>query len=213
MKLSFVLSLAIVLNSLTGFSHMEAQSLRGEYYLTGVPEMASGFKFLPDGHFTFFYSYGAVDRTAQGTYTSIGHTIALKIDKEPGSDFNIVSQKKQGTGYAIKINDPNAYLASSVRCLYFVDGQQSETFADETGIIRIESPECGKIYVQHEFYPDIASLIKDDDNKNNVFELTLKPQLQQVSFKGIELTIDGDTLSCLPNYILPMQNPRFVKQR
>jgi hypothetical protein len=175
--------------------------------------MAAGFKFLPDGHFTFFCSYGAVDRIAQGTYTAIDHTIVLKSDKEPGNDFNIVSQKKQGTGYTIKINDPNAYLASSVRCLYFVDGQQSITFADETGTIRIESPECGAIYMQHEFYPDIASLIKDDDNKNNVFELTLKPQLQQVSFKGIELTIDGDTLSCLPNYILPMQNPRFVKQR
>lgn len=192
---------------------MQAQKFTpGEYHLTGVREMASAFNFTKDGKFQFFLSYGAMDRNATGTYKIEGDTVKLFSDKEPGKDFDIVSQRKAGSGYTIRIIDQNSILASNVRCLYFVDGEQFEEFADDDGVITLDVPECEKIYVQHALYADIASLIKDENNTNNVFELKLKPVLEQVSFKGVDFFIDGDTLTCLPNYFMPMENIRFVRR-
>jgi hypothetical protein len=44
-----------------------AQTLDATYRLTGIHDMAAGFKFTPDGHFQFFYIYGVSDRNATGT--------------------------------------------------------------------------------------------------------------------------------------------------
>lgn len=189
---------------------MQSQTFSpGEYHLTGVREMASGFNFTPDGKFQFFLSYGGMDRSATGTYKVEGDTIKLSSDKDPGKDFDIVSQRKEGSGYVIRIIDPNTILANNVRCIYFVNGEQLEEYTDSKGVININVQECEKIYVQHALYADIASLIKDETNPNNVFELKLRPVLEQVSFKGIDLFIEGDALTCLPNYFMPMENIRF----
>lgn len=190
---------------------MHTKQFSGEYYLANVHEMAGGFNFTPDGKFQFFFTYGAMDRNATGTYTIEGDTIKLNSDKEPGKDFDIVSQRKEGEGYTIQIKHENTILASNVRALYFVNGEQREEYADAKGVIHIQEPQCEKIYVQHSIYPDIASLIKDESNQNNFFELKLNPALEQVSFKGIDLFIDGNTLTCLPNYFMPMENIVFEK--
>ncbi|MBP7238830.1 MAG: hypothetical protein KBA14_01280, partial [Saprospiraceae bacterium] len=60
-------------------------------------------------------------------------------------------------------------------------------------------------------FPDIPTLIKDKNNPNNYFEVSLLPTLGQVSFKGIDLFIKGDTLTCHPNYFMPFENIQFVK--
>ena len=63
--------------------------------------MASGFNFSADGKFEFFFTYGAVDRSAAGTFTVAGDTLKLKSNKEPGKDFSITGQSKQGKGYTL----------------------------------------------------------------------------------------------------------------
>ncbi|HRB26494.1 MAG TPA: hypothetical protein PLU85_10940, partial [Bacteroidia bacterium] len=67
-------------------STMNAQNtLNGIYRLHGIHDMAAAFQFLPDNTFEFFYSYGAVDRKAKGTYTFDGDTIKLSSDKIGGA--------------------------------------------------------------------------------------------------------------------------------
>ena len=213
MKFLPLMPLPMLFITLLSTSCMKKQNFSGEYYLQGVPEMASGFRFMDDGKFEFYYIYGAVDRNATGTFTVDGDTIKLKSDKEAGNDFNITAQRKAGSGYTIQIKDPNSILASNVMCYYFVNGEQNQAFAGNDGVIYIEDASCEKIYVQHLLYPDVATLIKDENNSNNYFELTLKPILGQVSFKGIDLALKGDVLTCLPNYLMPMDNIRFVKSK
>ena len=203
-------NIALILIFTSGI--MQAQTVSGEYYLTGIPEMASGFNFSADGHFGFFFIYGAVDRMATGTYTVEGNTIKLQSDKIPGKDFDIVKESKKGSGVTIRIIDENSYLASNVRCIYFVNDEQNEAYADDQGRIHIDSTNCGKVYVQHGIFPDIATLIRDENNENNYFELVLNADIQKVSFKGIDFTIVEDTITCIPNYFLPMDNIRYVKQ-
>ena len=92
---------------------MSQTTIEGEYYFRKM-EMASGFNFSKDGKFQFFYTYGAVDRTASGSFIVEGDTLKLKSDKEPGKDFTITSQSMQGNGYSIIFKHPNKYLVEKI---------------------------------------------------------------------------------------------------
>lgn len=191
---------------------MAQADFSGEYYLTGIHEMAAGFKFTKDGHFQFYYSYGAVDRVAEGTYLIEGNTLKLKSNKEPGKDFTIQKQNKQGSGYTIKVVHPNKALVRNIKCVLFVGTEKTETYTNSDGEVHSNLPKADKIYLQHGLYPDIVTQIKDETNTNNYFEVALNPLLEKVSFKGIDFSIDGKVLRCLPNYFMPFENIKFVKQ-
>lgn len=187
-------------------------TLDGVYNLRGIQDMAAGFKFTPDGRFEFFYVYGAGDRNATGTYTVEGDTVKLKSDKEPGNDFKIDTQRKQGKGYTIKVNDANTNFLSAVSCFYFIGETRESVRANKEGIIHIDLPSIDTLFVRHEMAVDIPTLVKDKDNDNNYFEVSLLPSLGQVSFKGIDLFIEEDTLTCHPNYFMPFEHIRFEKE-
>jgi len=187
-------------------------TLDGVYTLHGIQDMAAGFKFTPDGRFEFFYIYGAGDRDATGTYTVEGDTVKLKSDKEPGKDFKIDAQRKEGTGYTIKVNDPNTNYLSYVSCFYFIGETRELVEANKHGLIHIDLPAVDSIHVRHELAVDIPTLVKDKTNDNNYFEVSLLPSLSQVSFKGIDLFMKEDTLTCHPNYFMPFERIRFEKE-
>jgi hypothetical protein len=191
---------------------MHAQHLNGQYRLYGVQDMASAFQFTPDGQFEFFSMYGAIDRHATGNYTIEGNTLKLHSKKVPGKDFPVTAQSKKGKGYTIRVNEPNAYLRKYVSSLYQIDGEQQGAQANDEGLIHIEHEQIDSIYLIHELYADIASLIKDKNNPNNYFEVTLSPTLAEVSFGGIDFTIRGDELTCLPSYLLPFERIRFIRE-
>lgn len=190
---------------------MTSQSIEGVYRLSGIQDMAAAFSFTKDGRFEFFYAYGAADRSATGSYTLEGDIIKLKSDKVPGNDFSIDKQNAKGNGYSVKVSAPNPQLLTNITCFYFVGETQEITESDSQGFIHLDVKSCDKIYLRHEFFPDIPTLIKDVDNDNHSFEVTLLPSIVQVSFQGIDLTLEEDTLTCLPNYFMPFNGIRFVK--
>lgn len=204
----------IVILSLLILTHnvMQSQSLEGEYRLSGIQDMAASFIFTPDGHFEFYYVYGASDRNATGTYTVEDNVIKLKSDKEAGSDFQINQQKKNGKGYTIQVSAPNPQLLSNITCFYFIGEAKEVVQLDSKGFLHLDINHCDRIYLRHEFFPDIPSLIKDADNPNNTFTVSMLPSLAQVSFKGIDLFIEEGVLTCLPNYFMPFNNIRFIKR-
>ena len=191
---------------------MTAQKLDGEYRLTGVHDMASAFLFTPDGKFQYFNMYGAIDRQAEGTYTVDGNKLLLKSNKQTGQDFPLVSQSKKGKGYTIKVNEPNAYLRKYVLAIYKENGQPIAIPADDDGVIHIDADHVDTIQLVHDLYMDEPCLLKDASNANNSFEVKLSPTLAQVSFINIPFTIEGDTITCPPNYLLPFEHVRFIKE-
>lgn len=194
------------------FQAMSQTKLEGGFSFRKT-EMVAGFHFSAAGTFQFFFSYGAVDRSATGSFTVEGNAVKLKSDKEPGKDFTVTSQSKEATGYTIEFSHPNTYLCENIRCLFFVDDKPTEAFTDRNGKVHIDLAHCDRIYAQHLLYPDIVTLIKDTGNNNNHFICSLNPSLEQLSFKGIDLTIGDDgSLSWLPNYFLAMPGVRFTKE-
>ena len=204
-QLVFVL-LMISLNS------MAQWNISGEYYFRRH-ELVAGFNFSPDGKFQFFYSYGAVDRNSKGSFLIEGDSLKLKAEKEPGKDFKITTQARQGKGYRIRFEHPNKYLLKHITCLFLTGAEQVEAQSDANGDVQVELADCDTIYVQHDLFPDIATLVKDKQNDNNFFTLSLQPSLEQVSFLGIQFKIQSDSsITCLPNYLLPMERIEFIRE-
>jgi len=191
---------------------MGQSALHGEYYFN-KQEMVAGFNFLIDSKFEFFYSYGAVDRSATGTYSITNDTLHLLSDKAPGNDFTVKAQSKEGKGYRIQFEDANSYLLKNIRCSFFIGKERRDEYTDDNGVIEFDLPHCDSIYAFHELFPDMASLIKDEKNDNNHFIVTLNPALGQVSFKGITYKVDGNKLiAVMPNYVFPMADVIFIKE-
>ena len=207
MKLIFIILLQLINTTI-----MSQTIIQGEYNFHRQ-EMVAGFNFLADGKFQFYYSYGAMDRTATGTFTVSGDTVKLKSVKEAGKDFTIKSQSKTGTCYSIEVEDADDYLLTNIRCTFFIGSERHDAFANRHGEIKVDYPNCDKIYVYHLLFPDFVTLIKDEQNENNQFTLTLNPSLAQVSFKGIYFKIEDDkTISCIPNYLMMLENIKFKKE-
>lgn len=191
---------------------MTQTPIAGEY-IFHRQEMVAGFKFTADGKFDFFFSYGASDRTAKGTFTVEGKTIKLKSDKPAGEDFNVKSQSKSGNGYSIKFEDADPVFLNQIRCSFFTGGVRTDEYTGPKGTLTIDIPPCDSIFVFHPLFPDFVTCIKDEKNENNHFVLTLNPSLAEVSFKGIDLHIEDDsTLSCIHNYLIPLEDIQFEKQ-
>jgi hypothetical protein len=176
-------------------------------------EMVAGFNFSAGNRFEFFYSYGAVDRMATGSFTVEGDTLKLKSDKPAGKDFRVTSQSREGTGYTVRFDHPNKYLLSHIRCIFFSEGKKTEELTDQSGQVHVSLAHCDTIYVQHLLYPDVLTLVKDQANNNTRFNLQLNPSLEQVSFKGINFKIENDSvISCLPNYFMDIEGIEFEKE-
>ena len=203
--------LVIIFTFLISYQTMSAQNIHGEYHLQGVQDAAGGFRFTKEGTFEFFFIYGVVDRAATGKYSVQGNLVKLDSDKEPGKDFPITTQSKSGKGYTIQVSDPNTYLLRNIICVYYIDGKENVAYSDDNGLISIDAPHVDKIMLVHELFADVPSVIKDEANENNHFEVTLSPSLAMVSFEGVDFTLEGKTLTCLPNYVLPFQHVTFIK--
>ena len=54
-------------------------ALAGEYELGGVMETGSGLLLRGDGSFEWYFSYGALDLGARGTWTRTGDTVELAV--------------------------------------------------------------------------------------------------------------------------------------
>lgn len=191
---------------------MAQSPIQGEYYFRRQ-EMVAGFNFFTGGRFEFFYSYGAADRHATGTFTVEGAVLKLKSDKEGGQDFSIDEQSKnEGRGYVVKCQSPNTFLLPYMQCIAFT-GDKPEIFeAGNDGVIFIDMPHCDKIYVINNIFPDIPTLIKDENNENNLFIVSILASVQEVSFRGIEFKIeDENSISCLANYFMPLEGIEFTK--
>lgn len=63
-----------------GVPHADA-ALAGEYALAGVMETGSGLLLRSDGSFEWYFSYGALDLGARGTWARQGDGVELKVSE------------------------------------------------------------------------------------------------------------------------------------
>lgn len=183
----------------------------GTWKLSGSPEMSCMFRFEKNGRFQFSYIYGAVDRMAGGTYSVDGDTIKLNSNKIPGQDVNVTKSEKRNGNIIIRIMDGTDFLKQYAIAYYGTQEKYERVGSDKNGIIEIPHNSAPQVWVSHSLFPDFPTLIKDENSNDTYFEVSYKPSLAEVSFKGIDLFIKEGYITCLPNSLLPFEDIRFYK--
>jgi hypothetical protein len=181
----------------------EVPDIAGTYMLRGVQETAAGFKFAADSTFEFFFSYGAVDRYASGTYSQKNGSVILTGNKIPGKDFTITKSSKQGKGITLKVNSPNEILKSEIICVFYYEGQPVLMYTDKKGICNYPD-KADSIQLVHPLYPDEATVFMTSTftAEHNYFELSLEPSMEQLCFLQMPVEIKDNTFSCKLPWIL-----------
>ena len=133
---------------------MSDKDLAGEYYVEGV--MAVGFVILlKDDHtFQMFFTYGALDKTGEGTWKKSGDSVILDSGMRPASDFKMVSSKKKGSGVTVKISDPNPNVLGHVTAKAIVGDSEETEDSDKDGFIHFKSDKVDSIGIFHRMFSD-----------------------------------------------------------
>lgn len=172
------------------------QKLQGEFYLRGVMEIGSGFKFNSDNTFEFFFMYGALDRFARGTWTQHGDTIILNNPPKPPSDFKLLTSKKTSQkDITIKIIDKNEILLRNVYGSVKSGDHVFRNASNKEGIMVFEKCKVEKISLIHEFWPDRFSVFDIDSADKNYFEFSIEPWIADVQFNNLTLILKDNILT------------------
>ena len=168
----------------------------GEYYLNGVMEVASGFRFNPDRTFDFFFSYGAVDRSGSGTWEQCDDKIILNSPPKPAKDFVLrESCSTEDSELVIQITDPNAHILPYVVGRVKTPAGYKVARADERGRIALPRQPLEEIGLVHELWPDRPSYFDVGDPALNKFVFSIDPRITEVEFRGLVLRADAEGLS------------------
>lgn len=167
----------------------------GEYYLHGVPEMATGFKLDKENTFEFFLIYGALDRYASGKWKEEKEQVVFQSRSWSGKDFALLKSKTvSDDSITIRITDNNEnilrYVAGSLKKGEDVSWQP----ADEKGFIRFPKQAVTVISLISEFSPERFSAFTPQNPLHNYFEFRFEPWLAEVFFNDFRLTITSEGL-------------------
>ncbi|MEI9945258.1 MAG: hypothetical protein WDN26_13710 [Chitinophagaceae bacterium] len=169
--------------------------IAGEYYLRGVPEMASGFKLNSDNTFQFFLAYGALDRYGSGEWKTENGRLILQSKIWSGKDFALLESKTAGDdGVTVKITDKNQNVLRYVYGNLEKDTKESWRPANSDGMISFPKQDVSNISLVFEFCPERFSVFTVDNPKHNYFEFRFEPWLVEFFFNDFKLAITKEGL-------------------
>lgn len=162
------------------------QSMRGEYYLTGVMETACGFKLNADSTFQFYFSQGALDRYGTGKWSMKDGMLLLNTPHIPGKDFKLLkSTKTDSDSLTVKIIDSNSMLFNYMDCLVVTDKKEYPQSTDQDGIAVFPVKSADSILLQFRFCPEKISAFAIQDKTTNYFEFGIEKWLTDFSLKTL----------------------------
>lgn len=167
----------------------------GDYYLRGVIEVGSAFRFNPDGTFDFFFSYGAVDRHGSGTWEERDNNVMLNSSPKPPTDFVLQESRTTTDGeIVIQITDPNEQILRYVVARIKTPAGYESAKADECGRIALPRQPIDEIALIHELWPDRFSCFAVSDPALNQFVFSIDPRITEVEFRDLVLCADEEGL-------------------
>ena len=191
-------SLIIAFVSLIMIKNCSAQpyDIAGVYYLSGVMETASGIKLNPDSTFQFFFSQGALDRTGEGTWKVKNDEIILNSADNAGKGFEIIESKKiKQKGSIIEVFSESEMLLTYLHSSVSGTDQKDFINSDETGKMMFENEKIDQIYLYFELCPEKIHELKPVNENDNYIKISLLPEIFNVPFNELKLTIHSGYLS------------------
>jgi hypothetical protein len=178
--------------------NMQAQltvSPLGEYYLQGEMEMAGGFKLDSNGRFQFFYSYGALDRQASGTWEKEGDSLILNSEPKGVQDFLLTGSKKNlGNQMTLLISGAPPQLLTYISARVKSKGKEFSAAANDKGQIVLPVGQADSIVLQFQWCPEKASRFAVSNIGHNHFSFRMLPTITDVVFDRFTLAITSQEI-------------------
>lgn len=171
-----------------------ADLIAGEYYLSGMREMASGWLMREDSTFEFFFTYGALDRYGSGTWKESNGVVGFKTKPKPPLDYAMVkSAVKKSGSISIRIKDNNEAILRYVYVSLKNGEEGTWEKMDQSGEIKLPYQPVKTISLFFEFCPERFSTLAISDPASDDFEFRFEPWLFEVFFEGFSLNSkDGE---------------------
>jgi len=169
-------------------------------YDGGQMEMAVGLRLLPNGRFDYALSYGALDESASGTWTSDRDQVFLTSDPVTQPKFTLVDQRPATDGKTHVVLDlpkgwTRQYFDAEIGLAdgRFVGGQLSDD-SDAIPLAASDRPVSLRLELGvYEFRSDVFRL--NDTAASNIRVRFEPNDLGKVAFAKTPLRIDGGTLT------------------
>ena len=188
--------------------------IEGAYFLRGVMEVASAYRFNADSTFDFYFSYGAIDRYGKGTYDRQGDSLILYSPPKPERDFILESEKKtDDERVIIQVKDQNPMVLPYVLCrLLTPQDSILQGQSDREGYIFFDKTPVKSISLLHQLWPDRPSVFQVTDPADNFFVFAIDPHIIEVDFNGVVLHLAGNALEGPHPLLEPGKVYRFEKE-
>ncbi|HVZ57297.1 MAG TPA: hypothetical protein VG870_11605 [Chitinophagaceae bacterium] len=179
-------------------------ALAGEYYLEGVPEVASGFRLDPDSSFQFFFSYGVVDRYGSGRWEVRGDRIIFNTLTTHTRDFRLAdSSRRPGDQLVVRITDPNKDLLGFMVCTVHTADTLLTVRTDAEGYARFRVSHPLRIDLRFLFCPERSTSFPVAGALANYYGFRPEPWLAEYYFSGYELHLTPGGLAGIHPLLAP----------
>ena len=186
----------------------------GEYYLSGIMETASGFNLYEDKSFEFYFTYGALDRHAYGSWREGENgTLILTTSYGDQMPFTIESEANMKDNDHLVVGIPgfNKVLLKETKIAATYNGIEEEQADSRDDVFHFTFPSADKLVVTCLFYFDNPATLTPSDAKNNYVELKPNQNLLLVHFNDAVFTIEGNNLKGRLLFADPDRLLTFVK--
>lgn len=173
----------------------QANNLAGSYFLEGVKETASGFQLKPNYTFTFFFTYGGLDRYGSGRWSQEKNTIVFNSRVKPARDFKLLSARRVNDNFVtIKFTDNNPGIVRNIECILYTPRGRQKLFTGDDGVVRFPKNTVDSLQVFSPLFPDHPFTFIVTNKIQNSFEFAFEKWIAEVFFQDFTLLLTNNML-------------------
>ncbi len=173
----------------------QANDLAGSYFLEGVKETASGFQLKPNYTFTFFFTYGGLDRYGSGRWSQEKNNIVFNSRIKPARDFKLLSARKVNDNFVtIKFTDNNPGIVRNIECILYTPKGRQKLFTGNDGVVKFPKNTVDSLQVFSPLFPDHPFTFIVTNKIQNSFEFAFEKWIAEVFFEDFTLKLNNNTL-------------------
>lgn len=171
-------------------------SVSGSYFLKNTRETAAGFQLKPDGSFSFFFSYGALDRQSKGSWKLEKDSISFQSSGDPQNDFIPGKcSKVPGESIHITLEGTHPGINPFFRVKLMGKNGFREKTSSSSGIYVFDKVPFDTIAIQFEWCPEKEYRYPVIENGCNNFLFTVQPSILDVHFSAFRMRKTGNQLT------------------
>ena len=173
----------------------QTNDIAGSYFLEGVKETTSGFRLKSNYTFTFFFTYGGLDRYGSGRSTQEKKAIVFNSRMKPARDFKLLSARRVNDNFVtIKFTDNNPGIVRGIECILYTARGRQKLFTGDDGIVKFPKNEVDSIQVLSPLFPDHPFTFIVTNKIQNNFEFAFEKWISEVFFEDFTLLLTDNML-------------------